>query len=46
VKEARIVSLLGFNVVGGARDEIREQFPEFREPMQSHDVPARTGYRP
>jgi len=39
VKEARIVSLLGFNVVGGARDEIREQFPEFREPMQSHDVP-------
>lgn len=39
LKEAKGLSLLGFNVVGGMRDEVREAFPGFREPGQSHDVP-------
>ncbi len=37
--EAKIVSLLGFNVVGNLREELRDQFPEFRLPAASHDVP-------
>src|SRR5207247_9829640 len=39
LKEAKVLSLLGFNVVGGMRDEVSEAFPEFRAPGQSHDVP-------
>lgn len=39
VKEAKIVSLLGFNVAGNLREELRDQFPHFREPAASHDVP-------
>jgi hypothetical protein len=39
LKEANVLSLLGFNVVGGMRDEVRDAFPEFRSPSASHDVP-------
>ena len=38
-KEAKIVSLLGFNVVGNLHEELRADFPEFRMPAASHDVP-------
>ncbi len=38
LKEAKVVSLLGFNVVGSMRDEVLEHFPEFRAPSASHDV--------
>jgi hypothetical protein len=38
-KEAKVLSLLGFNVVGNMTDTVREKFPEFRSPAASHDVP-------
>ena len=38
LKEAKVLSLLGFNVVGGMSDEVRAAFPEFRAPAASHDV--------
>jgi Beta-galactosidase trimerisation domain len=38
LKEAKVLSLLGFNIVGGMSKEIRAQFPEFRTPGASHDV--------
>lgn len=37
-REAKIVSLLGFNVVGNLPAELRKDFPEFRLPFASHDV--------
>src|ERR1043165_5878386 len=37
-KEAKIVSLLGFNVVGNVPKELRAAFPEFKTPYASHDV--------
>ena len=39
LKEAKVLSLLGFNVVGNMPREVRERFPEFRAPAASHDVP-------
>jgi hypothetical protein len=39
LKEARTLSLLGFNVVGNMTPEVRAAFPEFRPPGHSHDVP-------
>src|SRR5207248_4504308 len=39
LKEGKVLSLLGFNIVGGMSDEVRQAFPEFRAPAQSHDVP-------
>ena len=38
LKEAEVLSLLGFNVVGNMTREVRAQFPEFRAPNASHDV--------
>jgi len=38
-KEAKIVSLLGFNVVGNLQEALRASFPELRTPAASHDVP-------
>jgi len=38
VREAGILSLLGFNVVGNLPAEAREKFPHFRRPNASHDV--------
>lgn len=37
-KEAKIVSLLGFNVVGNMPAELRGTFPEFKMPFASHDI--------
>ena len=39
LKEAKVLSLLGFNVVGNMTDDVHEEFPEFRSPSASHDVP-------
>jgi len=39
LQEAKVVSLLGFNVVGNMPEEVRAGFPEFRAPAASHDVP-------
>ncbi|MEO5802968.1 MAG: beta-galactosidase trimerization domain-containing protein [Verrucomicrobiota bacterium] len=39
LKDAEILWLLGFNVVGGASAEARAKFPEFRSPSASHDIP-------
>jgi hypothetical protein len=39
LKEGKVVSLLGFNVVGNMSREVHERFPEFRIPAASHDVP-------
>ena len=38
LKEAEVLSLLGFNVVGNMPQEVRAGFPEFRTPDASHDV--------
>ncbi len=38
LKEAKILSLLGFNVVGGISPEMRAQFPEVLTPGASHDA--------
>lgn len=38
LKEAKVLSLLGFNVVGNMSQEVRTRFPEFRAPSASHDV--------
>jgi hypothetical protein len=38
VKEAQVLSLLGFNVVGNIPRDIADQFPHFKAPSASHDV--------
>lgn len=38
VKEAKVLSLLGFNVVGNQTPEVREQYPQFRLPGHTHRV--------
>lgn len=35
---AKVLSLLGFNVVGNQTDEIHAEFPELRRPGATHDV--------
>jgi len=45
VQEARVLHLLGFNVVGGQRPEVREAFPHLKVPGHTHHVgfgPANT----
>jgi len=45
VLEARVLDLLGFNVVGNQRQEVREAFPHLRVPGHTHQVgfgPANT----
>lgn len=36
--EAEVLALLGFNVVGNMPPEVREKFPQFRQPGASHEV--------
>ncbi|MBA3483202.1 MAG: beta-galactosidase trimerization domain-containing protein [Pirellulales bacterium] len=38
LKEAKVLSLLGFNVVGQMSSEVRAEHPEFRTPSASHDI--------
>jgi hypothetical protein len=38
LKEAKILWLLGFNVLGGMSAEVKKEFPEFRTPSASFDV--------
>jgi hypothetical protein len=38
LKEAQVVSLLGFNMVGNQAPEVRQKFQELRRPGHTHDV--------
>lgn len=38
LKEAKVLHLLGFNVVGNQRPEVREAFPDLRVPGHTHSV--------